>query len=149
MPETAPVKQHEQWLTHDVRQKASDVRTKIQDYLNFSVRWHLMIIDPVNGVDREEFTTLDELIVRMQDLIDNRPHCQVFSYLGVYMPITKPPRRLQTPAGYVRLYDTGETTEVDEGGFIGPEDYTAPESAAGDEPDASADEVAETDGDDA
>lgn len=148
MPETAPVKQHEQWLTYEVRQKAGDMRLSLRDHLNFPVHWHLMIVDPVNGVDREAFTTLDELIARMQDLIDNRPHCQVFSYLGAYMPITKPPRRLQTPAGYVRLYDTGETTEIDEAGFIGPEDYTAPESAACDESDVPEAEAEAADSDD-
>jgi hypothetical protein len=66
----------------------------------------------------EQFASVADLVARLQTLHGSHG-TQTFSFEGVYMPVTKPPRHLVTEDGPVSLAPHAEPAEIDEEGFVG------------------------------
>lgn len=67
----------------------------------------------------EEFETLEQLTVRLKNLIDR--DVSVFSFMGTRLHVSKPPfRHLMTPQGNIPLFDVkADGLEPDATGYLG------------------------------
>lgn len=88
-----------------------------------SQRFYLVVL-PEDGHPRlEQFTAVDPLLSRIQQLVAEAAEVSLFPFIGNFMPITKGPNRfLKTPYGPLPLFGIPdpEELEVEEHGYIGP-----------------------------
>jgi len=80
--------------------------------------FHAVVLDSEGVFRVESFTTLEELVGRLKQLIDTDVSVACFS--GERLAISKPPfRYLLTPHASVALYDVPEELEPDDTGYLG------------------------------
>jgi hypothetical protein len=82
------------------------------------VKFYAAILYPDGDYRVEQFDTEAELADKLKSLVDK--DVSVFNFAGAQLKISKPPfRHLLTPGGSLPLFDTTETLEPDDSGYLG------------------------------
>jgi hypothetical protein len=124
-----PEKSSDAELGGDYRMPAvQDLVRKVVDSRRMaSQQFHLVVLPEDGHPELIQFDTVDELISKVQELIDTE--VSLFPFVGNYMPLTKGPNRfLITPYGSLPLFEMPdpEALQTEEHGYVGPPDPSLP-----------------------